>query len=240
MATGIRSDRVRRHRSRPGKSWRGKDAPTLGAGRLRRAAVYLLAAAALWLGVDAGWLHAKAWLAQQLLQAAWADTQVTQRAHKPWPWADTTPVARLRAPRLSIDQIVLAGDAGRTLAFGPGWAEASATPGMHGAVVLSGHRDTHFAFLRELQPGDELQVDASRATRRYRVVSMHVADTRRDAIALREDDDALLLVTCWPFEALAPGGPLRYVVRAEPLPAEVAAQAQARRDSATITPSPSA
>ena len=203
-------------------------------------AALLLAGSALWLGLDAGWLQAKAWPAQGLLHAAWTETLATGQAHKPWPWADTTPVARLLAPRLSIDQIVLAGDAGRTLAFGPGWAEASATPGKHGVVVLSGHRDTHFRFLRDLQPGDELQVDAGRAARRYRVVSLHVADTQREAIALNDGDDALLLVTCWPFEALAPGGPLRYVVRAEPLPAQVAAQAQERRDSATITPSPSA
>jgi sortase A len=208
--------------------------------RSRRALAVLLAGFALWLGVDAGWMQAKAWLAQQLLHAAWADTQATQQAHKPWPWADTTPVARLRAPRMAIDQIVLSGDAGRTLAFGPGWAEASAAPGTRGTVVLSGHRDTHFAFLRELSPGDELQLEAGRDARRYRVVSMRVADTRYDAIALREDDDALLLVTCWPFEALAPGGPLRYVVRTEPFETEDEAPTQTSRVAATITPSPSA
>lgn len=233
-------DPVRSDQSRPGKSWRGKDAPTLSTGLLRRAAPCLLAGTALWLGLDAGWLHAKAWLAQQLLHAAWVDTQATQQAHTPWPWADTTPVARLQAPRLEIDQIVLSGDAGRTLAFGPGWAEASGAPGTHGAVVLSGHRDTHFAFLRELRIDDELHLTASHAARRYRVVSMHVADARHEAIALRDGDDALLLVTCWPFDALAPGGPLRYVVRAEAVGADVAAPTQSRRDSATTTPSSSA
>lgn len=184
--------------------------------RLRHATAILLALAAVALCVDAGWLHAKAWLAQQLLHAAWDETRVSQRAHKPWPWADTAPVARLRADHLGVDQIVLRGDAGRTLAFGPGWAEASTAPGDPGTVVVSGHRDTHFSFLRELRVGDELNLEGARLGRRYRVISTRVADTRQEAIAL-EADDALLLVTCWPFDALAPGGPLRYVVRAEPL-----------------------
>jgi sortase A len=198
--------------ARPGKSWRGKDAPT----RRRRVAALLLAASALALSIDASWLHAKAWLAQQLLQQAWQDSRGTQLVRRPWPWADTYPVARLTIESRDVDQIVLAGDAGRSLAFGPGWAEASARPGRHGTIVISGHRDTHFAFLRDLAVGDEVTLEDASGASAFRIVSLQVADTRRDAIALG-DADALLLVTCWPFDAVAPGGPLRYVVRAEPL-----------------------
>lgn len=197
--------------SLPGKSWRGKDAPTL-----RRVAAWLLAGVALWLATDAGWLHAKAWLAQQLLRDAWQDTLTTKVSQHPWPWADTHPVARLTVTAHGIDQIVLAGDSGRTLAFGPGWAQASAAPGVRGHTVISGHRDTHFAFLRELSVGDEIALESARGVAAFRVVSLRVADTRREAIAL-QGDAALLLVTCWPFDAVAPGGPLRYVVSAEPV-----------------------
>lgn len=191
------------------------------------------------LALDAGWLHAKAWLAQQLLHAAWANTQSDGDAHKPWPWADTAPVARLRVAALDIDQIVLAGDAGRTLAFAPGWAEASSVPGSHGTVVVSGHRDTHFAFLRELRIGDELRLDAANDARRYRVTATRIADTRHEAVALNDHDDALLLVTCWPFDALAAGGPLRFVVRAEPLVDRGSAPAIARDEvQAKLRPPP--
>lgn len=194
--------------------WRvGKDA--LAPRRLLARACLLLAGA---LAFDAGWLHAKAWLAQQLLQRAWV--QRGEGAAKPWPWADTAPVARLRAPQLGIDQIVLSGDSGRTLAFGPGWAEASARPGAHGTTVISGHRDTHFAFLQQLRAGDVVELESTQGTRRWRVQSTRVADSRDTRIAL-DGDDALLLVTCWPFDAVVPGGPLRWVVRAEPEPAGV-------------------
>lgn len=166
---------------------------------------------------DASWLYAKAWLAQRLLRDAWHDTLATQQTQRPWPWADTYPVARLMVASHGIDQIVLNGDAGRTLAFGPGWAEASAATGTRGMQVISGHRDTHFAFLRDVVVGDEITLQSLKGAERFRVASLQIADARRETIAL-EGGDALLLVTCWPFDAVVPGGPLRYVVRAEPIP----------------------
>jgi sortase A len=196
---------ARTHGDRPRRlsRWRGRGG-------------WLLVLLACGLAADAGWLHAKAWLAQALLQHAWTTTRATQQPQRPWPWADTHPVARLRVTGQGVDQIVLAGDAGRSLAFGPGWAEASAAPGGAGTVVISGHRDTHFAFLRALQPGDTVQLEAAGATRSYRVTGARIADSRREAIALPADGASLLLVTCWPFDALTAGGPWRYVVRAEP------------------------
>lgn len=170
--------------------------------------------AAIALGGQAGWIHAKAGLAQILLHNAWADTVTDGKPHAPWPWADTSPVARLLVPGRGIDQIVLRGDSGRTLAFGPGWAEASATPGTHGTVVVSGHRDTHFEFLRDVALGDVIELQGAQGAARYRVTDTRVADTRTQRLALDADDDVVWLVTCWPFDAMRAGGPLRYAVRA--------------------------
>ena len=95
---------------------------------------------------------------------------------KPWPWADTHPVARLRAPAYDVDLLVLEGANGRTLAWGPGHVEGTATPGARGNAVVTGHRDTHFAFLREVKRGDALMVEsADGTTRRYRVERTFVA-----------------------------------------------------------------
>ena len=102
----------------------------------------------------AAYLEAKATLAQALLRGAWSRSLARGTEVRPWPWADTWPVARLSVPRLGIDQIVLAGAAGRTLAFGPGLSTAAAMPGDAGNAVISGHRDTHFGFLRALRIGD--------------------------------------------------------------------------------------
>ena len=187
--------------------------------RRRRLLPLLLAAGAVLFLAQAGWIHAKAMLAQVLLERAWSASLDDGQPHRPWPWADTWPVARLRAPQLQREQVVLAGDDGRALAFGPGWAQASAAPGNAGTTVISGHRDTHFAWLAQLQAGDEVELQAGNGTRRYQVSGTRVADARHERIAVDPDDDALLLVTCWPFDADVPGGPLRYVVSARPLPA---------------------
>lgn len=188
----------------------------MSARRLLRGAALLLAAVAAWQAAVAAWIPAKAWLAQRLLERTWMAARRDGRAAPPWPWADTVPVARLRVPRLGVDAIVLDGDSGRVLAFGPGWAPSSAAPGAAGLGVISGHRDTAFAFLRELRDGDAIELQTLRATRRYRVVAHDVVDSRVTRLATRDGGDGLALVTCWPFDAVVPGGPLRYVVTARP------------------------
>lgn len=205
----------------------GNDAPHRGAVQVRAIAMrsslhrsrtwlaLLLLLAAAGCAGEAGWIHAKAALAQVLLERAWTRSLADQTSHRPWAWADTTPVARLAAPARGVSQIVLAGDSGRTLAFGPGWAQASAMPGTRGTTVISGHRDTHFAWLRELAVGDRVEIAGRSGTRAYRVASARVADARSERIAV-DAGDALLLVTCWPFDAVATGGPLRYLVTAVP------------------------
>lgn len=168
-----------------------------------------------WQFAGATYIHAKADLAQVLLERAWARTLATGHASKPWPWADTNPVARLRVSRLGVQQIVLSGDAGRTLAFGPGWAESSAAPGTTGNSVISGHRDTHFAFLRELHNDDRIEIETTAGRWSYRVAALSIVDARSNGLLSDTDRPMLTLVTCYPFAALVSGGPLRYVVSAE-------------------------
>ncbi|HMM65998.1 MAG TPA: class GN sortase [Dokdonella sp.] len=183
--------------------------------RLRAAALATALLACLPLG-HAGYMGAKAGLAQVLLLRAWNRSLESGVAQKPWPWADTAPVARLRVARLAVDEIVLRGDSGRTLAFGPGWAESSAVPGGRGLSVVSAHRDTHFAFLRDLAAGDAIRIDSAAGSRTYTVRSLRVADSRNERIETSSAADGLLLVTCYPFDAIDAGGPLRFVVAAVP------------------------
>ena len=193
--------------------------------RLAVAAAFLLLGFGGWQLGAAGYIHAKAWLAQVLLSRAWAETLAGDprtdgtsggALKRPWPWADTGPVARLRVPELGVDEIVLAGASGRTLAFGPGHLGQTAMPGATGHSVVSGHRDTHFAFLADLAPDMKLEVQrADGGWRSYRVRGGEVIDSRTARLSLTADRPALTLVTCWPFDAVDPGGPLRYAVTAE-------------------------
>lgn len=162
-----------------------------------------------------GWIYIKAELAQQLMRAAWQDTLATGQAQRPWPWADTWPVARLLMPRLDVDVLVLAGYHGQALAFGPGHASASAALGKPGISLISGHRDTHFRFIRSIHIGDLVKLVALDGSELdYQVIETRIVNT--DYFSFESGSaPGLILSTCWPFDAIRPGGPLRYLVVAE-------------------------
>ncbi|MEC7816110.1 MAG: class GN sortase [Pseudomonadota bacterium] len=171
-------------------------------------------ALALMLGL---WIPLKAMVAQELLALAWAESQARQVDARPWPWADTWPVARLQLPDLGVSLIVLAGGHGESLAFGPGRVDTGL--GDAGPVILAGHRDTHFRHLKTLAAGDPLRLQGrDRQWREYRVAGTRVVDSRYERLdpgALGRN--TLLLVTCYPFDALDNRGPLRFVVEAHPV-----------------------
>ena len=161
------------------------------------------------------WIPAKAWLAQGLMQHAWTRASNGVVAARPWPWADTEPVARLTSHSAGVELIVLAGGSGRTLAFAPGHLSASVLPGDPGNSVIAGHRDTHFQFLQNVREGDELEVERSDGrVLRFEVIAIDVVDSRNGSVVLDTDEPMLTLITCYPFAATDPGGPLRFVVTA--------------------------
>ena len=190
-------------------------------------AMFVLALGAAWNLALAGNVYAKARLAKVLLERAWAESQDGLVEVKPWPWADFWPVAKLQAPRLGIEQIVLAGDSGNVLAFAPGYTRSSAPLSSPGVTLISGHRDTHFAFLKELVEGDELLIDTPPGEQVYKVATAKVVNQTEFSVPRsgtfitdpnsaqnsQQQESQLLLVTCYPFDAIEQGD-LRYVVLA--------------------------
>lgn len=179
----------------------------------------LLLAAALGLTVLGGWhagqglyMNAKAELAQTLLEDAWDKSKQTGGPVKAWEWADTWPVARVSAPRVNGTAIVLAGASGEALAFGPGHLQNSAQPGSQGTSVIAAHRDTHFEFLKDMQIGDAVELEAQDGElHTYIVDDLKIVRADASGIDPSEPGKRLALVTCFPFNTTEQG-PLRYVV----------------------------
>jgi sortase A len=160
------------------------------------------------------YIHAKALLAQVLLERAFTEAVATGHPVKPWAWADTWPVARIEIKRLNAGAIVLAGSSGQALAFGPGHLELTPDAGERGVAVDSAHRDTHFSFLRDVAIGDNIAV--TRLDGKifvYRADRTSVVRYDDSGIDPRSGGYELALTTCWPFDAMTQG-PLRYVVHA--------------------------
>lgn len=162
-----------------------------------------------------GWIVAKAQLAQILLDRAFDESLLTGQPVKPWSWADTWPVARIEVRRLGARAIVLAGASGQALAFGPGHVEGTPQPGESGTAVYSAHRDTHFAFLKHVRPGDRIDV-LLRDGRpiRFKVTATEIVRWDASGIDAAAPGYRLVLATCWPFDAKTPGHE-RYLVHAE-------------------------
>lgn len=164
---------------------------------------------------QAAYIRAKAEFAQVLLESAWQQTQTTGRPTKAWAWADTWPVARLTFPGLNRSAIVLNEGGGEALAFGPAHVAASAKPGAAGTTIIAAHRDTHFSFIKNLRPGDEIDLTTpQRTTIRYRMTGASIVHAKASGIATAGKSRRLALVTCYPFDGLQHGA-LRYVVFAE-------------------------
>ncbi|WJR78844.1 class GN sortase [Bradyrhizobium sp. NP1] len=180
----------------------------------RLALPLLLSLIGLILFGQGAYIHAKALLAQVLLEHAFEETIATGHPTKPWSWADTWPVARIEVKRIGASAIVLAGSSGQALAFGPGHVEGTADAGERGIAVYSAHRDTHFRFLKDVAIGDEIDVTRSDGrTFRYRADAASVVRFDKSGIDPAGGGHELILSTCWPFDALT-SGPERYLLHA--------------------------
>jgi len=181
---------------------------------IRRIAPLLLALAGFILFGQGATIHAKALLAQILLERAFTETIATGHPTKPWSWADTWPVARIEVKRIGASAIVLAGSSGQALAFGPGHVELTPDAGERGVAVYAAHRDTHFRFLRNIAIGDEIDVTRSDGRLfRYRADATSVVRFDASGIDPLTNGYELVLSTCWPFDALN-SGPDRYLLHA--------------------------
>ena len=182
--------------------------------RLTVAGCCLCLAAATALFGEQGYLAIKARVAELRIARAYIAYLHDGRAHPPWSWADTHPVARLGVPRLSVEHTILAGASGSSLAFGPGHVDGTAAPNTPGDCLIAGHRDTYFRFLGGLRQGDRLWLETREGRVHYRVVSRSVR-THWDAGSGKDRGvRRLTLVTCWPVDGVLPG-PERLVVTAE-------------------------
>lgn len=173
---------------------------------------------ALLLGASGLWIQAKAQLGQILLETAWNKTLATRTVQKPWPWADTWPVAKVIVPSLERSFIVLDGVSGEAMAFGPGTINTISADDAEQLIAIGGHRDSHMQFLEHLKLDNIVHLQLANGTQNtYRVNRTIVANSAHEKLAVPADKSLLVMITCYPFNALQTGGPMRYVVIAEPI-----------------------
>lgn len=183
--------------------------------------------------LHAGWLPTKAWLSQQLINYSWQQsiTQLhkstasqsqtitdtyTPVAVKPWPWADTFPIAQLSFERIEESIIVLNGGDATTLAFSAGAIAPFNKINSNTPFVVAGHRDSHFAFLEDILMKDIISMkDQHGQTKLYQVEAIDIVDASSGKLPILANDSSLILITCYPFTSLNNDANERYVITAK-------------------------
>ncbi|MCK5718042.1 MAG: sortase [Thiomargarita sp.] len=155
-------------------------------------------------------------VAQGLLHTAWVRAQASGLQVRPWPWADTWPLARLSVPHLNVEQIVLTHAIDEDMsAFALGHSNSSVLPGELGNSVLNAHhRQTFETFLKKLKPGDTLVLESPRSGRwHYKVSAIYIVDKTDTHLVTPSLKRRLTLISNYPSPDLING--LRYVVIAD-------------------------
>ena len=126
---------------------------------------------------------------------------------------DSIPLALLRIPRINLDVPVLEGTSEATLNAAVGHVEATVLPGAVGNSGIAGHCDGFFRGLKNVAPGDAVDLETLQGVEHYRIQQTWVL-TPDDVSALDSTPTrSLTLMTCFPFDAA--GSPARrYAVRA--------------------------
>lgn len=120
----------------------------------------------------------------------------------------------LTISRLNLEKQVIHGDSPRDLARGVGHYAGSTLPGEGGNVVLSGHRETAFKDLKDIQLEDSIFIKTNWGTHEYRVKDIKIVDDEDHYVLDPTDYEQLTMYTCYPFHYVG-SSPQRFVVICE-------------------------
>jgi LPXTG-site transpeptidase (sortase) family protein len=84
-----------------------------------------------------------------------------------------------------------------------------------GNLGISGHRDGFFRVLKDIQVGDDIEIQTTRGVENYAVTSITIIPKNDVSILAPTTEKTLTIVTCYPFYFVG-HAPKRYIVKASP------------------------
>lgn len=118
---------------------------------------------------------------------------------------------RLVIPKIDLTSFVVEGTTHKALLLGPGHLTNTAEPGEVGNSVISGHRDTFFRHIHELEKGDQFYVERGGKKFVYHVTGKKIVDPDDLSVTRPSSTSQLTLITCYPTYYIGPA-PKRLVV----------------------------
>ena len=123
------------------------------------------------------------------------------------------PLAVMRVPKIRLEVAVLPGTDDSTLDRAVGHIDGTALPGTDGNSGIAGHRDGFFRGLKDIAPGDTIELETLREKELYRVERAWIVSPEDVSVLDATPTRSLTLVTCYPFYHVGPA-PQRFIVRA--------------------------
>src|SRR5262245_36077476 len=123
------------------------------------------------------------------------------------------PLGIMRIPRIHLEAPVLEGTDDAVLNRGVGHIDETAKPGTDGNSGIAGHRDGFFRGLKDIEIGDEIELETLGATDVYRVERTWIVEPEDVTVLDPTPVRSLTLVTCYPFYFVG-SAPKRFIVRA--------------------------
>ena len=122
------------------------------------------------------------------------------------------PIAILRIPDLGLEVPVYATSSELHLNRGAGLIEGMGLPDKGGNLGIAGHRDGFFRVLKDIAPGERIEIETRNRRHVFRVVSTEVVEATNLRPLADTADPTITLVTCYPFYFLG-HAPQRFIVR---------------------------
>lgn len=123
-------------------------------------------------------------------------------------------IGTLSLPTLEQVLPIIEGTDDEELERGVGHYIQSVLPGEKDNCVLSGHRDTVFSELGELEVHDRVVVETSAGIYTYEVKNIRIVGSDDRTVIVPTDHAVLTLTTCYPFDFIG-DAPDRYIVSAD-------------------------
>ncbi|HET6931260.1 MAG TPA: class D sortase [Candidatus Acidoferrum sp.] len=123
------------------------------------------------------------------------------------------PLAILRIRKISLEVPVFDDTDELALNRGVGRIRGTSQIGQVGNVGIAGHRDGFFRGLKDIVPGDSIEVNFGGRTEQYVVKQIQIVNPEDIAVLSRTSTSTLTLVTCFPFYYVG-SAPQRYIVTA--------------------------
>ncbi len=123
-------------------------------------------------------------------------------------------MGKLMIPKLNIAIPIFRGSSDQELKKGVGHVLGTAFPGEKNNMVLTGHRDTVFRKLGEVEKGDILKIENDGVVYTYKVRKTRIVEADDSTVIVPKRKATLTLSTCYPFTYIGPAKQ-RYVLVAD-------------------------